>query len=779
MFDASSAKPARDEPHSHAADRLRGVQLTSILKTTPVMMFGNVMNAIIILGMSSGDAFSPWALIWLLGLSYIVLVSIRAWSRFQRRGALVSASSRATAHAVRNAFILGAWWGMAILTFYPSSDSDGQSVIAVIAMGMICGGGFALSALKGALQAFIIPLFLGSAVALSISQGTNDFFLLALLLGFTFIVYRASCARGELLQENFEGHQKLAEQSSIIELLLREFEEGTSDWIWQTDHDGQLVRGGDRFSQIFGRWTGRLIPDSDQSFAGQDLDLSPIAQPMLERTPFREAIIEVPGPQGSAWIAITGKPIFGHDGAFTGYRGVASDITATTHAERRIAYLAHHDSLTGLANRSRFAEEIDQIFAADATPEPRCSLLYLDLDNFKLINDRNGHLTGDQLLRQVAARLLRIVADGDIVARIGGDEFAVVAHSAPDAASASKLTETILTCFGKPFRLDAELANVGCSVGIAFPGHDGGNSEDLLRNADLALYEAKSAGKNTFRFFESEMAQRLRDRHRLEHDLRCAVERNELVLNYQPIVDSRTRQTLGFEALVRWEHPLLGRVQPDHFIPLAEQIGAICEIGAWVLREACRNAVSWGDHLTVAVNVSVDQFRHGTIMMDVEAALASSGLAAHRLELEITESLFIDDPETVVAVLHRLRALGVRIALDDFGTGYSSLSYLRKFPFDKLKIDRSFVNAIKDDRIAHGIMETILALGRVLDLSVTAEGVEDAEQIEILTRMTCHQFQGYYFSRPMEAADLGAYLLRDFCATAEAGRASCAALATA
>ncbi|MFY0734545.1 putative bifunctional diguanylate cyclase/phosphodiesterase [Aurantimonas sp. NFXS3] len=779
MFDASSAKPAREEPQGHAADRLRGVQLTSILKTTPVMMFGNVMNAIIILGMSSGEAFSPWALIWLLGLSYIVLVSIRAWSRFQRRAPLVSASSRATAHAVRNAFILGAWWGLAILTFYPSSDGDAKSVIAVIAMGMICGGGFALSALKRALQAFIIPLFVGSAAALGISQGTNDYFLLALLLGFTFIVYRASCARGELLQENFEGHQKLAEQSSIIELLLREFEEGTSDWIWQTDHDGQLVRGGDRFSQIFGRGTDSLISNSDQTFAGQGLDLSPVAQPMLERTPFREAIIEVPGQQGSAWIAMTGKPIFGHDGAFTGYRGVASDITATTHAERRIAYLAHHDSLTGLANRSRFAEEIDRICASPPPHGPTSSLLYLDLDNFKLINDRNGHLTGDQLLRQVAARLLRIVEPGDMVARIGGDEFAIVAHSAPDTASADRLAAAILACFATPFSLGAELANVGCSVGIAFPGLDGANPDDLLRNADLALYEAKAAGKNTFCFFESEMAQRLRDRHRLEYDLRCAVERNELVLNYQPIVDSRTRQTLGFEALVRWEHPLHGRVQPDHFIPLAEQTGAICGIGAWVLREACRNAVAWGDRLTVAVNVSVDQFRHGTIKADVEDALASSGLAAHRLELEITESLFIDDPETVVAVLHGLRALGVRIALDDFGTGYSSLSYLRKFPFDKLKIDRSFVNAIKDDRIAHGILETILALGRVLNLSVTAEGVENAEQIDILTRMTCNQFQGYYFSRPMEAADLGAYLLRDFCATAEASRASSAALATA
>ncbi|WP_206454149.1 putative bifunctional diguanylate cyclase/phosphodiesterase [Aurantimonas marina] len=686
-----------------------------------------------------------------------------------KSGYLQTASRRAVERAKVSALLLGSWWSASILVIYPAADSDGKAIAATIVVGLISGSAFALCALPAAMLNYMLPVITGGATALFLSGNPHDFLFTVLLGAFSFIVIQSGFARGRLIRGNFEDQEKLAEQSAIIELLLRDFEEGTSDWLWETDAGGALTRGIERFSQFRCQAADEIRLDGNTTLqsilscpSGMIQGLTPILDHLAARTPFRDQLVEVDAQQASRWMSISGKPIFDCSGEFIGFRGVASDITAARDAETRIYYLAHHDSLTGLANRAHFAEQIEATFRESGCDGPVCSIFYLDLDNFKAINDTRGHTMGDRLLKAVGVRLKDVVGPEDTVSRIGGDEYAIIARSARDEYTAARLAMAILESFAKPFDLGCETASVGSSVGIAFPGKDGTTTEHLLKSADLALYHAKEEGKRTYRFFTLAMARQRIERHRLEQDLRDAIGNGELFLQYQPLVDNGTRRTVSFEALLRWQHPEHGRVAPDRFIPLAEEIGAITEIGAWVIHQACGAAASWPEELSVAVNVSAHQFKDGGIIGVVQDALARTGLRADRLELEITESVLIDDAQQVVEILHELRNIGVKIALDDFGTGYSSLSYLRRFPFDKLKIDRSFVSAIKDDPVARGILETIMILGRVLDLCVTAEGVEDDAQLAILSGLNCSQLQGYYFSRPMAETDVGGYLLNEF-----------------
>ncbi len=749
--------------------RFRGVQINNILKFTPIMMLGNVVSAAITFPVAFNAGLAWIFLVWCVPLLYFVATAIQSSNRIGERGGLETASQRALNRARVSALLLGSWWSLTAILIYPAASSDGKAIVATIMVGLISGGAFSLCALRPAMMNYMVPIIAGGAFALFLSGRPHDYLFAVLLCAFSFIVVQSGIGRGRLIKENFDDRQKLAEQSAIIELLLREFEEGTSDWLWEIDSFGNLGRGTERFLQFCGRGTDDIRPDGDMQLesvlasAGRATDgLAAILGHLTAKTPFRDQIVEVAAQPNSRWISISGKPIFDFSGDFTGFRGVASDITAVREAETRIVYLAHHDSLTGLANRAHFAEEIEAIFQVSGSADPVCSVFYLDLDNFKSVNDTRGHTMGDRLLKAVGVRLKAVVGPNDTVSRIGGDEYAIIARSAQDEHAAAQLATAILESFAKPFDLGCETASVGSSVGIAFLGKDGTTTEHLLKSADLALYHAKEEGKRTYRFFTLAMARQRLERHRLEQDLRDAIGNGELYIEYQPIVDNGTRRTAGFEALLRWQHPERGRIAPDQFIPLAEEIGAITEIGAWVIHQACRTAASWPDDLSVAINVSAHQFKHGGIIPVVQEALDLTGLRPSRVVLEITESVLIDDPQQVVEILHELRNVGVKIALDDFGTGYSSLSYLRRFPFDKLKIDRSFVSAIKDDEVAHGILETIMILGRVLNLSVIAEGVEDDAQLDILSRLNCHQLQGYYFSRPMAEADVGGYLLNEF-----------------
>lgn len=417
-------------------------------------------------------------------------------------------------------------------------------------------------------------------------------------------------------------------------------------------------------------------------------------------------------------------------------------------AEARIRYLAHHDALTALPNRILFSERIAQALEAAKRTGTGIGVLCIDLDRFKFVNDLLGHDGGDRLLVQAGERLRMNIRGVDTVARLGGDEFAVVHTLGNDERSATTLAQRVVRHFSIPFEVDGQQVECGVSIGIARYPEDGVTGPVLLRNADTALYRAKQDGRSRYCFFEPEMDLRMQQRRALEHDLRHAIQRGEVQLHYQPLFDCTSGELDGFEALLRWNHPVHGSIPPYKFIPLAEESGTISPIGVWVLKAACAEAVSWKEPLRIAVNLSPAQFRQGDLAATVGEILDSSGLAPGRLELEVTEGLLIADSEGALEILRALKVLGVRISLDDFGTGYSSLSYLLRFPFDKLKIDKSFVQALGTDPGATSIVGAILALGQSLNLAITAEGVETTEQLKMLQAQYCDQVQGFLLGRP-------------------------------
>ncbi|HEY3029447.1 MAG TPA: EAL domain-containing protein, partial [Bradyrhizobium sp.] len=437
-----------------------------------------------------------------------------------------------------------------------------------------------------------------------------------------------------------------------------------------------------------------------------------------------------------------------------GWVATHEDITEQRQSEVKIEYMAHHDSLTDLANRVLLNERLEQALGHRSHREEIVAVHHLDLDQFKAVNDTFGHLAGDKLLKIVAGRLRGLVRDTDTIARMGGDEFVIVQGPIRDPAEATSLAQRIIALISEPYDIDGHQAVIGASIGIAVGPGDGLRPDKLLRNADLALYRAKGDGRSTFRFFEPAMDQQMQARRIMEQDLRKALAAGEFELYYQPVVNLASNEISGFEALIRWNHPEKGMVAPATFIPLAEEIGFIVPIGEWVIRQACTTAAQWPGDLHVAVNISAVQFRSPGLMQVIVGALAASGLHPTRLEIEITETVLLQNKETTLELLHQLRALGVRIAMDDFGTGYSSLTYLQCFPFDKIKIDRSFVKDITENTGSLNIVRAVAALANGMGMTATAEGVETSEQLDKITSEGCTEMQGYLFSKPLPAAEI-------------------------
>ncbi|WP_108520147.1 EAL domain-containing protein [Bradyrhizobium algeriense] len=447
-------------------------------------------------------------------------------------------------------------------------------------------------------------------------------------------------------------------------------------------------------------------------------------------------------------ICVTRQPMPGG-----GWVATHVDVTEQRRSEARIIHMAQHDALTELPNRVRLRVRMDHALAITREGGSGLAVLMLDLDRFKEVNDTLGHPTGDKLLQAVAARLLECVRETALIARLGGDEFAVIDYVTNPVVEATALAEKISHALCEPFDLGDHQVTIGTSIGIAIAPRDGTNPDEIMKSADLALYSAKSGGRGSFRFFEPELDQLMRARRNLERDMREALAKGEFELHYQPIINAASGEPSGFEALLRWHHPQRGLIMPAEFIPLAEETGLIVPIGEWVLRTACTEAAKWPADLKIAVNLSPAQFRSKELVSTIVGALANSGIAPQRLELEVTETVTMHDSEAVLAALDQLHRLGVRVALDDFGTGYSSLSLLQKFPFDKIKVDRSFVSALSDAKeesrlIARAVVRFAVSLGR----TTTAEGVETKEQLEILRADACTEMQGYYLGRPMDGA---------------------------
>ncbi len=436
----------------------------------------------------------------------------------------------------------------------------------------------------------------------------------------------------------------------------------------------------------------------------------------------------------------------------------AMDITERKRAEARIAFMAHHDALTALPNRVLLRERMEEMLARVQRGSGGVAALCIDLDGFKSVNDALGHSFGDLLLQMVARRLQGVAREEDCVARLGGDEFAILVADVTAPEQVSAFAQRLLEVIAEPYDLNGHLLSVGGSVGIALAPGDASDADRLLKSADMALYRAKADGRGTFRFFEPDMDARVQARHRLEVDLRAALQTGSLELHYQPLVDLRSGEVTAFEALLRWPHPERGMIPPAEFVPVAEETGLISPLGAFVLRQACADAARWPRNVKVAINLSPLQFRHGNLLVQVMDALKMSGLSPQRLELEITETLLLEKSEHVLATLHALRALGVRISMDDFGTGYSSLSYLRSFPFDKIKIDRSFVHDLDANADSQAIVRAIVSLGTSLGITITAEGVETESDLARLQAEGCNEGQGYLFSKARPAKEIFQYL---------------------
>jgi diguanylate cyclase (GGDEF)-like protein len=471
--------------------------------------------------------------------------------------------------------------------------------------------------------------------------------------------------------------------------------------------------------------------------------------------PFSDFVFAFHGPEGRRWASISGKPLFDERGTFLGYRGTGKDITDKRVTEERIRYLAHHDELTGLANRAALQVALARAVEQARRHSRRVAVLFIDLDRFKIINDTLGHDAGDAVLKTVSTRLRESLRASDVIARQGGDEFVVVVEEFNSETDLAGVANKILDAFAQPLNLGGQEFLLTASIGIGTYPDDGRDAQGLMKAADMAMYRAKEAGKNNFQFYSPQMNSHSFERLALEAALKRALERGELLLHYQPKLDLATGRVAGVEALIRWQHPDMGLVSPLRFIPIAEETGLIAPIGSWVLVEACRQMKAWQvaglGALSIAVNLSGRQFVQGALLEEVLAALRNTGLEPRHLELELTESTVMQNPERAAGVLAELAALGVSIAIDDFGTGYSSLAYLKRFPVSTLKIDRSFVMNLPDDPEDAAITRAVIALARSLKLKVVAEGVETARQRDFLSAHACDLAQGFLVGRPMPA----------------------------
>ncbi|QOZ70508.1 bifunctional diguanylate cyclase/phosphodiesterase [Bradyrhizobium arachidis] len=549
---------------------------------------------------------------------------------------------------------------------------------------------------------------------------------------------------------------ELGRQQVVLDAALENMSQG----LCMFDADGKIQLFNERYAAMLGRTgiplAGRLLVDvlrEEQAKGQWQGDAGEFFARLVADAREGRTTSQVVNRLGRS-IRVVNQPMQGG-----GWVATFEDITEWLEAQAKISHMARHDALTSLPNRVLFHEQLEQGLRRTMSGD-QLAVLCLDLDHFKDINDSLGHPIGDALLKEVGRRLKATVGENDTVARLGGDEFAVVQIGRSEEAAARSLAGRLVEVISAPYEIDDHQIVIGVSIGISLSPQDGNNPDELLKNADLALYRAKADGRGTYRFFETGMDARAQARRLLEMDLRAALQRDEFEVHYQPIRDVASDRVVAFEALLRWNHPQRGLISPVNFIPLAEETGLIIQLGEFVLRGACADAATWPDDIDVAVNLSPVQFKSPNLIASVTAALAASGLSARRLELEITESVLLQNSEATLTTLHELRAMGVRISLDDFGTGYSSLSYLRSFPFDKIKIDRSFVSELATREDSMAIIRAVTSLGRSLGIVTTAEGVENDAQLELLRREGCTQAQGYLFSKPRPASGVALMLER-------------------
>ena len=572
-------------------------------------------------------------------------------------------------------------------------------------------------------------------------------------------------------QDGDAGHDLPADVVTVADSagrlgILDDFEQAAIVWIWATDAENRLIYISESAAEQLGRPVLDLLghplielfetdPDNPDERSDRPLKFQLSARNKLSNLVMRFVAKGDSGQERRTWWSFSGHPKFDKAGKFKGYRGSAKDVTIDYERKLEDSRLAEYDSLTGLANRNRMTRRLDGILGAYKNAKRSCALMMLDLDRFKQVNDSMGHPAGDELLRQVAERLRAIIGDRGEIGRLGGDEFQVILPDLDDRGKLGELANKVIQIVSQPYPIDGKRAIIGTSVGVAIAPYDGLEKDEMTRASDLALYAAKKGGRGQFRFYSADLKDEEEERQELLDDLREALTTEQLELHYQPVVRTADNMVVGFEALMRWEHEERGYVSPAVFIPAAEEGNLINQLGEWALKTACKAATAWPKSVRVAVNVSAVQFANPALPDIVTQALAASGLEPARLELELTESVFMGDSETVDETFKALKQLGVRLALDDFGTGYSSLSYLRSAPFDKIKVDKSFVDSCtQKDQNSAKIITAIIGLSEALGMETTVEGVEAFDQLDLVISKGAKYIQGWIYSKALRLAEI-------------------------
>lgn len=745
--------PAGDE-----WSRLRGFQYSAVAQLSYLRMAGHLVMAAFAIWILSGSVAVVWLGLW--GLAHIAV---------QLRGMLVD---RSLADADRRRIsklemlrhtltpvLAGILWSIPVLVFAP-----GASPMQAAALGTIV----AILAISSVLFYCAVPVgvlsfvsIVGAAALVALSLESQWELVLAVMV-FLGVALAGTILGSRAFLKARISEISMAEKEAVVSLLLREFEENEADWLWEVGPTRRIrgvsprfafalsskkeeVEGKPFLEVVAGRdWDGGVLPTS----------LHELADKLQNRQNFSNLVVEVAIRGQRRWWELSGTPMFDERGKFLGFRGVGSDVTAQRESTEKIAYLARFDTLTSLPNRLQLTEALGNALQYAGQWRTHCAFLMIDLDRFKSVNDSLGHQIGDRLLAQVSARLKALIGENQLCGRLGGDEFAVVIRDATDHRVIDKVAQMVIESLSEPYVVDNHTLYVGASVGSAIGPRDGQTVEELMRNADLALYRAKDDGGGRHCQFEPILHASAEERRKLELSLRVALERNEMELQFQPVVDTKNENVVSFEALVRWNSNDHGPISPAKFIPVAEDTRLIVPIGRWVLRKACEEALAWPEDIKVNVNVSPEQLLDPDFTDDVVRSLSETGLHPQRLEIEVTESIFLRDASVARSALEQIMALGCSVALDDFGTGYSSLGYIRKLRFSTIKVDRTFVKGAQQQSAESlAIIRAVVAMAQSLDMTTTAEGVETIEEVELIRALGCDKIQGYYFGRPMPASD--------------------------
>jgi diguanylate cyclase (GGDEF)-like protein/PAS domain S-box-containing protein len=652
--------------------------------------------------------------------------------------------------------VQGTLWGVMVYLLAGVAVGQQSNFVVAIALGLVSTP--VLSAPFSIAIAFWLPVAIGGELAIAYGLKGNDHYLAGTILGYEVLVLVGIVVINRTLMQLSVARMKLKQQNQTVGLLLRDYEENAADWLWETDSDGRLRHITPRFAQVLRasprEIEGRLFAEVLNLGAANDADHETAAmlRAMAAGRPFRDIPVRLRIAGEERWLSLTGRPVLEPDTVFAGYRGVGSDITSAKRAAEETRYLATHDALTGIGNRRMFIDRLERACASRTGTQPQpFALLMLDLDRFKEVNDDHGHSSGDTVLLETACRIAAAMRPSDTVARLGGDEFALIMPNA-GAREATGKAERLIEVISDRIRVDDAWLSVGASIGVALFPRDGKSVVEIMRNADLALYRAKEAGRGTCRVFEASFGVEFQDRVALLTELRAAINTEDFQIDYQPIVHLATQQIISLEALCRWTHPERGPIPPSVFIPLAEECGLIRALGRGILFEACRAAAGWNEAISVSVNISPVQLKDPFLVAIVTDVLTETGLDPRRLEVEITESTWLKADVQTSRQVQALSELGVRIVLDDFGTGFSSLSTLRNFCFHGLKIDAEFVRNIEADPKAEAILRLVSAMATELGVSLTAEGIETEGQLRMVEAFGIARAQGYLLGQPGQYA---------------------------